>query len=67
MSKTVWRPGGAIWNNEGDVIAKIANPQHWQDFAPGEWADDEFFIEIAPGIDAALIFSLIAAIPAVDR
>ena len=39
----------------------MSPPAEMQGFAPGEWAGDEYFVEVAPGVDMALVVAMLVA------
>ena len=39
----------------------MSPPAEMQGFAPGEWAGDDYFVEVAPGVDMALVVAMLVA------
>eukprot|EP00164_Ancoracysta_twista_P015608 GFYU01025871.1.p1 GENE.GFYU01025871.1~~GFYU01025871.1.p1 ORF type:complete len:261 (+),score=89.71 GFYU01025871.1:113-784(+) len=69
MKMTFVGTRGSVWIGEvnaGQCIAKVTSPVEWQNFAQYDWARDDFFVEIAPGVDAALVVAMILAYDEMD-
>ena len=63
---------GAIWVGAecepGVPIAKLSSPASLagKNFAPGEWASEDYFVEIAPNVDMTLVAAILVAYDEMD-
>mmetsp|Transcript_106842 Transcript_106842/g.238455 ORF Transcript_106842/g.238455 Transcript_106842/m.238455 type:complete len:219 (-) Transcript_106842:137-793(-) len=61
---------GAIWYGdiaEGTPIAQICSPAKFKDILGEDWTSDDFLVEIAPGVDMALILSMVLAYAQIEE
>jgi len=64
MRADFWGSNGAIFIgplDTGVAIATFHSPTELQNFLPGRWAQDDYFVKIAPGVDAAFIVAMMVA------
>ena len=64
MRADFWGSGGATFLgplDTGTAIATFHSPDELQNFLPGAWAREDFFVQIAPGVDAAFVVVMIVA------
>lgn len=45
----------------GTAVAKVGQPKHFGAVASGSWTDSDYFLEIAPGVDMAVILAMVVA------